>query len=124
MRRHVLVAAALAALLTAPSAVAKIWFTSVGGKTYPIGASVTTTIVGCSMRCPVAGAQVAFARNARVNAPPPSRPLTRPLGTVDRRGVVRFVVPKIAAGRYRLAARPRGGRWYWASGTFVVEHDD
>jgi hypothetical protein len=118
VRRGVLAAAVIIATIAAPTAAAKIWFGSVGGDTYSTGAAVTTKIAGCPTPCPVAGASIALGRDRGLKNP--TRPVTRPVGVVGRRGGLTFRVPEVRRGRYRLVARVRGGRWYIASAPFAV----
>ena len=96
----VALAAVVVSLALAPAAVAKVWFMSVRGETYGVGATVRTEIAGCPNPCPVRGIRVAL-------APADALRLVRPVGVVDSRGGLRFRVPMVPPGKYSLVARGR-----------------
>ena len=89
----------VAALAIVPAAAAKTWFGSVGGKTFGVGQVVVTAIAGCPNPCPPRGTVVYL-------SPAAKRATTVRLGVVDRAGKLRFRVPDVTAGSYRLVARP------------------
>jgi len=103
-------------LLTAPAADAKVWFQDMGGRAVHRGATVSTTIMGCpgneSCRAAVEGVAI-YVRRVR-GAPELER-----VGRVSGSGTLRFRVPPVHTGRYRLVSR-EGGRLVNASSAFSI----
>ena len=99
MRKPLTLIVLVTALVVVPPAAAKTWFGSVGGKTFGVGQVVVTEIAGCPIPCPPRGTVVYL-------SPAAKRDTTVRLGVVDRAGRLRFRVPKVTAGSYRLVARP------------------
>jgi hypothetical protein len=101
------VAAVLAALALASPASAKVWFADMSGRHLRTGQHVATVIAGCpgnpSCREAVEGARVYLRRVGH-------RGRRVRLGRVSANGRLKFVVPRVAPGRYRLLARVRTGR--------------
>jgi hypothetical protein len=114
MRSFLVVVAVL--LVTAPAADAKVWFQDMGGRAVRRGDAVSTTIMGCpgneSCRAAVEGV-VVYVRRLR-GAPESAR-----AGRISGNGTLRFRVPHVHTGRYRLVAR-EGGRLVNASAAFSV----
>ena len=99
MIRAATVALLLSLVLAAP-ATAKIWFEDMGGRTVHWDQRVVASIVNCSGNpgCgDVVGRRMVYLR--RVGG----KRLHR-LARVDHNGRVRFRVPHLAPGRYRLVA--------------------
>src|SRR5687767_13070607 len=99
MRKLLIVLAVCTFLVAVPAAAAKTWFGSVGGKTYRPGQLVVTVIAGCPIPCPPRGTVVYFSPASDVDA-------VLRVGVVDRTGTLRFRVPAVRPGSYRLVARP------------------
>jgi hypothetical protein len=99
VRRSLVAVVAGAFLAVVPAAHAKTWFGSVGGKSFRAGATVATAIAGCRRPCPVRGTHVYLSPAHREEA-------RLRVGTVDSAGRLRFVVPDLRPGSYRLVARP------------------
>jgi hypothetical protein len=112
--RKILLIAGTVALIVVPAAAAKTWFRSVGGKTFTPGQVVATEVIGCPLPCPVRGTIVflshAEKREARLR-----------LGVVDRAGGLRFRIPEVAAGSYRLVGRLPNRPVYPVSAPFGIK---
>ena len=99
MRTSLSVLVLVAGLVLVPAAAAKTWFGSVGGKTYRPGQVVLTEVAGCPTPCPVRGTVVYLSGAATTST-------ARRVGVVDRAGRLRFTMPQLVSGSYRLVARP------------------
>jgi hypothetical protein len=113
--RALALAAVLCAVLAAPAA-AKVWFLDMGGQTVRWHQRVTTAIAGCS-KSPGCG-QVVGHRRMWLRRVGGHRLWT--LGRIDDTGRLRFRVPRVAPGRYRLIAEADNGRHIQASDAFRV----
>jgi hypothetical protein len=114
MLRAVLIALILSLALAVP-ATAKIWFQDMGGRTVHWDESVVASISGCADApgCgDVVGRHLVFLRAVGGHR-------LRALARIDDSGRVRFRVPRVAPGRYRLIAK-EGGRTLQASSWFRV----
>ena len=99
MRTRLSVLVLAVALVAVPAAAAKTWFGSIGGKAYRPGQVVLTEVAGCRTPCPVRGTVVYLSGAASTST-------ARRVGVVDRAGRLRFTIPRLAPGSYRLVARP------------------
>ena len=113
--RVVVLAAVLCAVLAAP-ATAKVWFLDMGGRTVRWEQRVTTGIAGCAGN-PGCG-QVVGQRRMWLRRLHGHR--LWPIGRIDDEGRLRFRVPRVAPGRYRLIAEADNGRHIQASEAFRV----
>ena len=113
--RALALAVVLCAVLAAPAA-AKVWFLDMGGQTVRWDQRMTTAIAGCSAN-PGCGQLVGHRRVwlRRVKG----HRLTS-LGRIDDTGRLRFRVPRVGPGRYRLIAEADNGRHIQASESFRV----
>jgi hypothetical protein len=103
MLRASAVAVTLAFVLAAPAA-AKIWFQDIGGTTVHWDQRVVASISGCA-GAPGCG-DVVGRHMVYLHAVGGHR--LRALARIDDAGRVRFRVPRIAPGRYRLVANESG----------------
>ena len=115
---------ALALLVAAPAANAKIHFGEMGGRVVHWDQRVSSTIAGCpgnrSCRDVVEGITIYLRRGPVSPARIAARGLTR-VGRVSGRGTITFRVPHLSPGRYHLVARVPAGaqrRWSPVSATF------
>lgn len=114
MLRAALIALASALVLAAPAA-GKVWFQDIGRRTVQWDQRVVASISGCA-QAPGCG-QLVGRRLVFLRAVGGHR-LVR-LARIDHTGRVRFRVPHIAPGRYRLVAN-EGGRARHASSRYRV----
>lgn len=97
-------AAVILALVVAAPATAKIWFQDMGGRTVRWDQRVVASISGCA-DAPGCGDVV---RRHTVFLRAVGGHRLRRLARIDDSGRVRFRVPRIAPGRYRLIATESG----------------
>ena len=109
----------LVLLLLVPAAVAKVWFQDIEGRELRRGVRITTVITGCpgnpSCSAEVQGVTVLLRRDGD--------PGLRRLARINTDGRLRFRVPHVRLGRYRLMARVRIGdqrRLRAVSGRFLI----
>jgi hypothetical protein len=113
--RIALIAVVSALVLAAPAA-GKIWFQDIGGRTVRWDQRVVASISGCA-DAPGCG-QIVESKPVFLRAVRGERLLR--LGRINDAGRVRFRVPRVALGRYRLYADEGAGHMRYVSQSFRV----